>query len=148
MTKDIREPRLIEALIPIIVLIILLTLNVRYFGDEALSGANQIALALSATVAGLIAVRLGHNWKSISASIVKSIGSAMPSILILFLIGSLAGTWMISGVVPMLIYYGLKILNCQCSNMFHSITCHGQFMVDCCNHRYSFTGDRYHTWFQ
>ena len=111
MTKDIREPRLIEALIPIIVLIILLTLNVRYFGDEALSGANQIALALSATVAGLIAVRLGHNWKSISASIVKSIGSAMPSILILFLIGSLAGTWMISGVVPMLIYYGLKILN-------------------------------------
>ena len=111
MTKDIREPRLIEALIPIILLIILLTFNVRYFGDETLSGANQIALVLSATVAGLFAVRLGHNWKSIRETVVKSIGSAMPSILILFLIGSLAGTWMISGVVPMLIYYGLKILN-------------------------------------
>ncbi|MEA1887834.1 MAG: Na+/H+ antiporter NhaC [Bacteroidota bacterium] len=111
MTKDIREPRLIEALIPIILLIILLTFNVRYFGDETLSGANQIALVLSATVAGLIASRLGHSWKSIRETVVKSIGSAMPSILILFLIGSLAGTWMISGVVPMLIYYGLKILS-------------------------------------
>ncbi|MBS0010588.1 MAG: Na+/H+ antiporter NhaC [Bacteroidales bacterium] len=111
MTKALRDPKLIEALIPIIILIILLTFNVRYFGDDTLSGANQIALILSATVAGLIAVRLGHNWKSVRATIVKSIGSAMPSILILFLIGSLAGTWMISGVVPMLIYYGLKILN-------------------------------------
>lgn len=111
MTKEIREPRLIEALIPIMLLIILLTLNVRFFGDDTLSGANQIALILAATVAGLIAVRLGHNWKSVRKSIVESIGSAMPSILILFLIGSLAGTWMISGVVPMLIYYGLKILN-------------------------------------
>ncbi|HKL66947.1 MAG TPA: Na+/H+ antiporter NhaC [Bacteroidales bacterium] len=111
MTKDIKEPRLLQALIPIIVLIILLTFNVRFFGDDTLSGANQIALVLSAAVAGLIAIRLGHNWKSVRATIVKSIGSAMPSILILFLIGSLAGTWMISGVVPMLIYYGLKILN-------------------------------------
>jgi len=111
MAKDIREPRLLEALIPIVLLIILLTFNVKFFGDETLSGANQIALVLSATVAGLIAVRLGHNWKSIRSTIVKSIGSAMPSILILFLIGSLAGTWMISGVVPMLIFYGLKILN-------------------------------------
>lgn len=111
MTKDIREPRLLQALIPIIVLIVLLTFNVRFFGDETLSGANQIALVLSAAVAGLIAIRLGHNWKSVRATVVKSIGSAMPSILILFLIGSLAGTWMISGVVPMLIYYGLKILN-------------------------------------
>jgi len=111
MTKDIKEPSLLEALIPIILLIILLTFNVRYFGDDTLSGANQIALVLSATAAGLIAVRLGHTWKSIRDTVVKSIGSAMPSILILFLIGSLAGTWMISGVVPMLIYYGLKILN-------------------------------------
>jgi len=111
MTKATRDPNLFEALIPIILLIILLTFNVRYFGDETLSGANQIALVLSATVAGLLAVRLGHSWKSIRATIVNSIGSAMPSILILFLIGSLAGTWMISGVVPMLIYYGLKLLN-------------------------------------
>ncbi|HUS87165.1 MAG TPA: Na+/H+ antiporter NhaC [Bacteroidales bacterium] len=111
MTDRIKTPGLIESLIPIALLILLLTLNVKYFGDDTLSGANQIGLILAATVAGLLAVRLGHRWKSIRAAIVKSIGSAMPSILILFLIGSLAGTWMLSGVVPMLIYYGLQILN-------------------------------------
>jgi NhaC family Na+:H+ antiporter len=86
-------------------------MNVKYFGDDTLSGANQIALILSSTIAGLIAVRLGYKWLDVRVKVVNSISSAMPSILILFLIGSLAGTWMISGVVPMLIYYGLMILN-------------------------------------
>lgn len=111
MSSNIKSPSLIQSLIPIVLLIGLLFLNVRFFGDDTLSGSNQIALILAATVAGLIASGLGHKWKDVRAVVVKSIGSAMPSILILFLIGSLAGTWMISGVVPMLIYYGLKILN-------------------------------------
>ena len=105
-----REAGLFEALIPIFVLIILLTLNVFLFEDP-LAGSNQIALILAASVAGLIAIRLGFNWEAISRKIVTTIGSAMPSILILFLIGSLAGTWMISGVVPTMIYYGLNIIN-------------------------------------
>jgi NhaC family Na+:H+ antiporter len=54
---------------------------------------------------------LGHRWTKISDKVVSTIGSAMPSILILLLIGSLAGTWMISGVVPAMIYYGLDIIN-------------------------------------
>ncbi len=105
-----KQPSLFQAIIPIAFLILFLTLNVKYF-DDTLSGANQIALILAAAIAGTIAVRLGLPWKSVRSSMVKSISSAMPSILILFLIGSLAGTWMISGVVPALIYYGLKILN-------------------------------------
>jgi NhaC family Na+:H+ antiporter len=105
-----REAGLFEALIPIFVLIFLLTLNVFLFEDP-LAGSNQIALILSASVAGVIAIRLGFNWEAISRKIVATIGSAMPSILILFLIGSLAGTWMISGVVPTMIYYGLNIIN-------------------------------------
>jgi len=111
MTKHIKSPSLFQSLIPLIFLIFFLTLNVKYFGDNTLAGANQIALILAATIAALIAIRLGHNWLDIRAKVVHSISSAMPSILILFLIGSLAGTWMISGVVPMLIYYGLQILN-------------------------------------
>ena len=99
-----------EALIPIFVLIFLLTLNVFLFEDP-LAGSNQIALILAASVAGVIAIRLGFDWEAISRKIVATIGSAMPSILILFLIGSLAGTWMISGVVPTMIYYGLNIIN-------------------------------------
>ncbi|MCH7656716.1 MAG: Na+/H+ antiporter NhaC [Bacteroidetes bacterium] len=111
MSHDIKKPSLIQAFIPIVFLIFFLTLNVLFFGDDTLSGANQMALIFASAIAALIAVRLGLNWKSIRKSIVKSINSAMPSILILFLIGSLAGTWMISGVVPAMIYYGLKILN-------------------------------------
>lgn len=106
-----KKPTLVHAFIPIAFLILFLVLNVKYFGDDTLAGANQMALILASAIAGIISWRLGLSWKSVRDSIVKSIGSAMPSILILFLIGSLAGTWMISGVVPALVYYGLKILN-------------------------------------
>lgn len=106
-----KNPSLLQALIPIVVLILLLFFNVLYFGDNTLNGANQIALILSAAVAAVIAVRLGYSWSFVRKKIVASIGSAMASILILLLIGSLAGTWMISGIVPAMIYYGLQIFH-------------------------------------
>jgi len=109
--KAARQPNLIQALIPIVVLIILLALNVVHFGDHTLDGANQFALIMASAVAGIVAVFLRVKWDDIQSSIVKSIGSAMPSILILLMIGALAGTWMISGVVPTLIYYGLKVFH-------------------------------------
>ena len=56
-------------------------------------------------------MRLGFKWKDIQKGIVKSIDSSLPSILILFLVGSLAGSWMLSGIVPAMIYYGIQILN-------------------------------------
>ena len=105
-----REATLLGALLPIFILIALLTLNVFLF-EDTLAGSNQITLLLAAAVAGIIAHRLGLNWSKIRDKIVSTIGSAMPSILILLLIGSLAGTWMISGVVPAMIYYGLEIIN-------------------------------------
>ena len=107
----VRQPKLIHGIIPIAFLILFLTLNVIYFGDDTLTGANQIALLLASTIGSAIAMSLGYKWGYIRQIIVKTIGSAMPSILILMLIGALAGTWMISGVVPTLIYYGLKILH-------------------------------------
>ena len=109
--KKVREPGLLQSLIPIVILIALLALNVILFGDDTLSGANQIVLIFAATIAALFAISNGHKWMDLREGIVKSIGSAMPSILILLLIGSLAGTWLLSGVVPALIYYGLKIIN-------------------------------------
>lgn len=81
------------------------------FGDAALDGSNQIVLILSASVATLVAIRIGFKWEEIQKGVVKSIGSAMGSILILLMIGALAGTWLLSGVVPAMIYYGLQILN-------------------------------------
>ena len=111
MTNIKRAPSLLESLIPIVVLIALLTFNVMFWGDDTLGGSNQMALLLAATVASLIAYRLGIKWESVRDNIVKTIGSSMASILILLLIGSLSGTWLISGVVPAMIYYGLDILH-------------------------------------
>ncbi|MGK7394959.1 MAG: Na+/H+ antiporter NhaC [Candidatus Cyclobacteriaceae bacterium M3_2C_046] len=106
-----RKPTLFESLIPVTFLIILLATNVIIFGDDTLSGSNQIVLILSAAVAGVVSLRLGISWAQMEKGIVRSINAAMPSILILLLIGSLAGTWLLSGIVPAMIYYGLKILN-------------------------------------
>lgn len=107
-----RKPTLLEALFPIAFLIILLVINISIFGTDGLSGSNQMVLVISSALAALVAVfRLKIQWEVLQDGIVKSISAAMSSILILLLIGSLAGTWMISGIVPAMIYYGLQILN-------------------------------------
>lgn len=105
-----KEPTLLEALIPIILLVILLTANVFVF-EDTLAGSNQIALLLAASIGVIIVRKNGMPWEEIKDQIVSTIGSAMPAMLILLLIGSLAGTWMISGVVPAMIYYGLDIIS-------------------------------------
>ena len=109
--KQIKSPTIFQALFPIIFLVVLLTINVSVFGDDALSGSIQIVLILSSAVASIIAFNLGFTWLEIQKGIVKSINSSIPSILILFLVGSLAGSWLLSGIVPAFIYYGIQILN-------------------------------------
>ncbi|MCU0419290.1 MAG: Na+/H+ antiporter NhaC [Cyclobacteriaceae bacterium] len=110
-----KEPTLLQALLPIFFLIGLLSLNVfvldKHYGLNVLDGANQMALLLASAVAGIISFRLGNGWAHIEHSMVKSISSAMAAMLILLTIGALAGTWLMSGIVPAMIYYGLKILN-------------------------------------
>ncbi len=110
-TDTIRKATLLQALAPVTLLVILLYINVYLFGSGSLDGSNQIALLLSAAVAGVLSIYLGVSWRKVSQSMVNSISSAMSSILILLLIGALAGTWLISGIVPAMIYYGLQILN-------------------------------------
>lgn len=111
MTDSRKKPTLFQALIPIIFLIIMLFTSVKIFGDAAIEGSNQMSLLMAAAVAGLVAMRLGYSWTEMQNGMVKSISSAMAAIIILLLIGSLAGTWLLSGIVPAMIYYGLKILN-------------------------------------
>lgn len=106
-----RKPTLILALIPIFFLIGLLTLNVIFFGDSATSGANQIALLLSAASAVIVGIMLKVPFSKMLKGVTDSINSSMSAILILLMIGALAGTWLISGIVPAMIYYGLQILN-------------------------------------
>ena len=110
--KEKKLPTLFEALVPIIVLIGLIIVNVNYtFGNSALDGANQMALLLGAVAASLIGWNLGYTWDDLLNGITKSIHGALPAVLILLLIGSLAGTWLISGIIPTMIYYGLDILS-------------------------------------
>ena len=99
------------ALLPILVLIALLAYNVFLYGDNSLGGANQLALLFAAATAAIIGVKFGAKWKTILDGISKSISSTTPSLIILLLIGALAGTWLLSGIVPAMIYYGLQILN-------------------------------------
>lgn len=106
------KPHYILCLFPILILIILLAYNVILFGDESLSGANQLALLISASIATVIGLQFRTvNFKKILKDISSSIANTTPAIIILLLIGALTGTWLISGIVPAMIYYGLQILN-------------------------------------
>ncbi|GAA0369179.1 Na+/H+ antiporter NhaC [Bowmanella denitrificans] len=106
-----RQPSLLQALIPIALLLLLLFLAVFYFGDNSSSGPNQIALLLCAGVATLIGRYNGHAGKQIEQAIVKGISLTLGAILILLAVGSLIGSWLLSGTVPTMIYYGLMLLN-------------------------------------
>ena len=98
------------ALAPILFLIGLLTFNVVMY-DNAIGGANQLALLFSGALAAIIGFFYGIKWEKIMQGIGESIKSIVPAIIMLLLIGSLAGTWLISGIIPTMIYYGLQILN-------------------------------------
>ncbi len=102
---------LLAALFPIAVLIALLIINVVIYGDGATAGPNQIALLMAAAAAAVVGLTCRISFKTMMNGIVNSLGSALGAMLILLLIGSLAGTWLISGVVPAMIYYGLEILD-------------------------------------
>jgi len=99
------------ALSPIIVLISLLTYNVVLYGDNSLNGANQLALLMASAFAIIIGIRFNTSWQDIIQGISKGISNTTSAMIILLLIGALSGTWLISGIIPSMIYYGLQILN-------------------------------------
>ncbi|MEL6944397.1 MAG: Na+/H+ antiporter NhaC family protein, partial [Bacteroidota bacterium] len=106
-----KELSLLEALIPLIVLIALLAYNVYVFGDDALSGSNQFVLLLGAAVAAIVGFRNKVSYKNMIDEVANNVKSTTGAILILLMVGALAGTWLISGIIPAMIYYGLLILN-------------------------------------
>ena len=99
-------PRLRVALIPVFALIALLFGAIYY-----LEASPHVPIIIACAVAGLIGLKLGYTWKHLQDAIVKSIGIALPSILILMAIGMLIGSWVASGIVPLMIDYGLKLLS-------------------------------------
>ncbi|MBM3751270.1 MAG: Na+/H+ antiporter NhaC [Acidimicrobiia bacterium] len=110
MTTTAATPSLALSLFPIAVLVALLAGSVALFGDGNSGGPNQIALVLAAVVAAAVGIWLGHTWKDLEAAIVHGIALAMGAILILLVVGALIGSWILAGVVPTMIYYGLQLL--------------------------------------
>lgn len=106
-----RDITLFEAIIPIICLIIFLAINYQVFGDDAAGGANQFGLILGAAIAIIIAGIHKVPFSDVMEKVSQNIKDTVPAILILLLVGALAGTWLLSGIVPAMIYYGLQILN-------------------------------------
>lgn len=109
--KKNRELSIWEALIPLIILIAMLGYNVFVYGDDSLSGSNQFILLLGGAVAAIVGFLNKVSYAEMIDAVGKNIHSTTGSILILLLVGALAGTWLISGVIPAMIYYGLQILS-------------------------------------
>ena len=107
-----KELSIWEALIPVFALIGMLFYNVFYaYGDDALSGSNQFILLMGGAVAALVGFRNKVGFDQMLEEVAVNIKSTASAILILLMVGALAGTWLISGVIPTMIYYGLQILN-------------------------------------
>ena len=106
----VRPPSLLQSLLPVLFLIGMLAGSVYLFGDGSSGGPSQIALILSAGVGIIIGLANGHTWKALEKGIVHGISLALGAILILLIVGSLIGSWILAGVVPTMIYYGLSIL--------------------------------------
>jgi len=105
-----QPPSLGAALVPVVFMITLLGSSVMVFGEDSSYGPNQIALLLSAGLAGLIGIRNGYRWEDLEDGIVSSISVAMPAALILLAVGALIGTWIMAGTVPYLIVLGATLL--------------------------------------
>ncbi len=108
-----KAPSLLDALIPLFVMIIMLTSAVLYFGNDSSLGPNQISLLMASGIAIVIGFKNGHSWRIMEKAIVKGISISLGAILILLAVGSLIGTWLLAGTVPTMIYYGLNILDPQ-----------------------------------
>ena len=117
-TKDMTEKKTSRilpiwlALTPLVLLMVMLVFTVRAFGDESLGGPSQIVMLAASSVCCVIGRWAGKvRWREFENQIAKSISQVSSAMVILLFIGALGGAWMVSGVVPMMIYYGLDIIH-------------------------------------
>jgi NhaC family Na+:H+ antiporter len=106
-----RAPSLLDALLPVVVLIVLIALTIWLFGISATDGPLQVALLLSATFASLIALKNGYTSASIADAAIGGVTTAMSAIFILLAVGALIGTWNMAGTIPTVVDYGVRLLN-------------------------------------
>lgn len=115
----VKEPSYLDAIIPLVVLIVLIAGSVFLFELNAIDGPVQVALLLSAMVAAVIILKNGHTWDEIAASGGRAVSSIVSAIFILLAVGALIGTWNMSGTIPTLVHYGIQLLQ---PNWFYPAT--------------------------
>jgi NhaC family Na+:H+ antiporter len=109
--REIKPPSMIDALIPIIVLVILLASALYLYGADGISGPIQVGLMMSMMVGGLVGLKNGHAWADMGKAAVEGISTAMGAIFILLGVGALVGTWSMSGTVATIVHYGVQFLS-------------------------------------
>lgn len=107
----IRDPSIVDAVIPLVTLAVLIGSSIALFGLDALDGPIQVALMLCCMVASLIILKNGHPWEAVQESAQGSLSSITSAIFILLAVGALIGVWNLSGTIPTLVYYGIQALS-------------------------------------
>ena len=102
---------LFDSIIPIVALVTLLYINVSIYGDSSLNGSNQFILIIGSSIAFFFGIKNKVKAETIFNTISNNFKSISTPIIILLLVGGLSGSWMISGIIPSMIYYGLKLIN-------------------------------------
>ncbi len=102
--KEIKSPSFLDALIPIIALVILLASAIILYGEDGTSGPIQVALMMSMLVAALVGLKNGHRWEDMGKAAVDGISTSMGAIFILLAVGALVGTWSMAGTVATLVH--------------------------------------------
>lgn len=124
MNEKHRRPHIITSFMPVLFIIIVLIITVLIFGNNATSGPAQVVLILAGTFTSIFAITHGRSWEHVEKNIIEALSEVIQPVLILLLIGALIGTWMLSGIVPAIVVYGLKILN---PSIFIFVSC-----IICC----------------
>lgn len=114
------KPSILQALLPVLALIALLSFSVYLYGADASSGPNQIALLFGAAVSAAVGWRNGIGWQAVENAIISGISISLKPILILLCVGLLIGSWIMGGTVPTMIYYSLLILD---PSIFYLASC-------------------------
>jgi Na+:H+ antiporter, NhaC family len=109
--RPVRDPSLVDAVVPLVTLAVLIAGSLALFGLDALDGPIQVALVMCAMVAALIALKNGHTWEEVQRAGQGAMSSITSAIFILLAVGALIGVWNLSGTIPTLVYYGIQILS-------------------------------------
>ena len=109
--KLVRDASLLDALVPLVALVVLIAGGIALFGLDALDGPVQAALVICALIAALVIMKNGHPWEQIQASGQRAMSSVTSAVFILLAVGALIGTWNLSGTIPTLVYYGLEAIS-------------------------------------